>query len=131
MPKYQARCSCGQLNAVVQADPLQVFVCHCFDCQRRTGSAFGHQALFEQESVHIEGESREYTQIGDEGFSVTFNFCPCCGSQVWYRAERAKGMIGIPIGAFADADFPAPRTSIYESRKHPWVELVGDVKRLP
>jgi hypothetical protein len=27
------------------------------------------------------------------------------------------------VGAFADPDFPAPRVSVYDCRRHPWVQL--------
>lgn len=128
MSELKARCSCGQLNAVCQSAPLHVFVCHCSECKLRTGSAFGYQALFNENQVQITGKSKSYTQIGDNGFRVSFNFCPNCGSQVWYRAERAEQLVGIPAGAFADADFQPPSKSIFESSKHPWVELIGVIE---
>src|SRR5215471_7461464 len=36
-----ARCRCGALHAEVSGDPIRVIVCHCDECQRRTGSVFG------------------------------------------------------------------------------------------
>ena len=36
-----ASCSCGQLRAEVLEEPIGVSVCHCYACQRRTGSVFG------------------------------------------------------------------------------------------
>ena len=35
-----------------------------------------------------------------------------------------EGLVAIPIGAFADPDFPPPRFSVYEKRKHPWVAIL-------
>jgi hypothetical protein len=35
------RCCCGALRAEVTGEPPRVGVCHCMECQRRTGSAFG------------------------------------------------------------------------------------------
>ena len=119
MSESKARCSSGQLNTVCYSAPLHVVVCHCGECQRRTGSAFGYQALFDENQVKIMGKSKRYTQIGDNGFRVSFNFCPSCGSKVWYRAERAVQLVGIPAGAFADASFYPPSKSIFESNKHP------------
>jgi hypothetical protein len=40
MPRI-ASCTCGQLNAQCMGEPVRISVCHCFDWQRRTGSAFG------------------------------------------------------------------------------------------
>jgi len=52
--------------------------------------------------------------------------CPDCGSTVLYSNEGWPGVLAVPLGAFADPDFPAPSFSVYEHRKHRWVEIVGD-----
>jgi hypothetical protein len=36
--------------------------------------------------------------------------------------------VGVAVGAFADPNFPAPRVSIYDSRRHPWVQLPPGTK---
>ena len=41
-----ARCCCGALRAEVSGDPTLVAACHCEQCQRRTGAAFGISALY-------------------------------------------------------------------------------------
>jgi hypothetical protein len=33
-------------------------------------------------------------------------------------------------GAFADPDFPPPKVSVYESRRHPWVTVPDGAKQL-
>ncbi|WP_436144268.1 GFA family protein [Duganella sp. LjRoot269] len=35
--------SCGQPSIEVQGEPRDVGVCHCFACQRRTGSVCFHK----------------------------------------------------------------------------------------
>jgi hypothetical protein len=96
-------------------------MCHCLACQRRTGSAFGMQARFPRERVRIEGRANEYTRSSDAGEPRTFHFCPECGSTVYYQTDPE--LIAVPIGAFADPDFPPPRISVWESRRHPWVTV--------
>lgn len=62
-----ASCSCGQLQARTEAEPLRVGVCHCLACQRRTGSVYGAQARFPRSAVTITGSATEYLRAGDEG----------------------------------------------------------------
>ena len=38
--------------------------------------------------------------------------------------------VGVPVGAFADPAFPAPRVSVYEERRHAWVGMPADVEHL-
>ena len=125
-----ASCSCGQLTAIVSAEPIRVSVCHCLACQRRTGSVFGAQARFPSEFVEIKGESKQYVRVGDEGGKCTFNFCPTCGATVHYAIEGREGSIAIPVGAFAEPGFPAPSFSVYEDRKHSWVSLPEGVEHM-
>ena len=75
-----ARCSCGELTATIEGEPVRVSVCHCLACQRRTGSVFGAQARFARSQVRVAGQGRDYTRPGDEGPGATFTFCSTCGS---------------------------------------------------
>ena len=125
----EAACSCGQLKATVEGEPIRVSVCHCLACQRRTGSAFGVQARFPADAVSVEGRYTDYVRISDEGDERTFHFCPDCGATVFYEIPGLDG-IAIPVGAFADPSFPGPVRSIYESRQHRWLTLQGELERL-
>ena len=125
-----AACSCGQLLAHVEGDPVRVSVCHCLACQRRTGSVFGQQARFAREKVRISGQSTTYVRVGDEGSEVRFHFCPHCGATVYYEAEGLEDSVAIPVGAFADPQFPAPTVSVYEERKHAWVTVPADAEHI-
>lgn len=112
-----AECSCGQLRVTVRAKPLRVSVCHCLACQRRTGSVFGAQARFPLDSASIAGRSTVFTRVGDSGITISFNFCPECGSTVYYTLDSQPDVVAIPVGAFADPGFPEPSVSFYESRE--------------
>jgi len=103
-------------------------MCHCLACQRRTGSVFGAQARFERKHVSFQGRSTEYVRIGDSGGAIRYYFCPTCGSTVYYVLDAAPDVVAVPVGAFADPAFPAPRRSVYESRRHSWVQPPQDVE---
>lgn len=122
----RATCRCGQLAAVCEGEPVRVSVCHCLECQRRTGSAFSAQARFPEEAVTIAGEAKTWHATGESGRGADFGFCPECGSTVFYRIDAMPGLVAVAIGAFADPGFPTPRFSVWESRKHGWVNIVGD-----
>lgn len=124
----RAECSCGQLALTVRGEPVRVSMCHCVACQRRTGSAFGVQARFPDADVRIDGQSSTFTRVGDSGGRISFHFCPDCGSTVYYRLAQLPEFVAVPVGAFADAGFPAPKVSVYESRRHAWVHVPADAE---
>jgi hypothetical protein len=127
MTSRHASCSCGQLKVETSGEPLRISVCHCLACQRRTGSAFGVQARFEDSEVRIEGRSSQYARIGDSGTQATFHFCPDCGATVYWLTP-VPGVIAVAVGAFADPTFPPPRFSVYEVRQHSWVALTAPIE---
>ena len=128
MTERTASCSCGQLTAQVRSEPLRISICHCLNCQRRSGGPFAEQARFPREAVTVKGAATEYVKAGDEGSHATFRFCPHCGATVYYTAEGLEDFITIPVGAFADPAFPPPTVSVYESRKHGWVQPPADAE---
>jgi hypothetical protein len=121
-----ASCRCGQLNATVSDEPVRVSVCHCLDCKKRSGSAFAVQARWSKAKVTIEGKSKTFVKAADSGNRATFHFCPECGSDVHYEIEgKFDGLVAIPLGAFDDPWFATPAYSVWEKRRHDWVEIVG------
>ena len=131
MPTRLASCSCGQLTAQVVGEPVRVSLCHCTDCQRRTGSAFGEQARFPRENVTISGASTEYIRTNDEGGRTRFHFCPKCGATVYYEPAGLDAFVAIPVGAFGDPNFPTPSVSVWEDDKHQWVVPPPDAEHIP
>ena len=121
----KATCRCGK-QAICDGEPVRVSVCHCLDCQKRTGSAFAAQARWPDDKVMLVGEAKTWIRTADSGHKATYQFCPNCGSTVTYVIEGWPGVTAVPLGAFADPDFPAPAFSVYEHRKHSWTTVLGD-----
>ena len=126
MSVRRASCRCGQLIARCEGEPVRISVCHCLACQRRSGSPFAEQARFPADKVSVSGESRQWVRLADSGNAVTYHFCPECGSTVWYQGGPMPEAVAVPVGAFADPDFPPPRFSVWEARKHSWVAIPGE-----
>ncbi len=128
MVSRTASCSCGQLRIDVHGEPLGVGVCHCLACQRRTGSVFAALASFAA-PYEVSGRATEYVRVGDHGAQFRFRFCPICGTSVFHTEDGdARASVSVAVGAFADPSFPAPRDSVYDSRRHAWVRLPPDVQ---
>ena len=117
-----AACVCGQLRLEVQGDSLGGGICHCLACQRRTGSVFATLAAFGPPYT-VTGTATEYLHTGDQGGVFRFRFCPVCGSTVFHTQEGPDGFVLVAVGALADPAFPPPADSVYDCRRHPWVQL--------
>jgi hypothetical protein len=68
MTTRTASCRCRQLKVTVTGEPVRIFVCHCLDYKKRSGSAFD------------------------------------------------------------DPYLASPRFSVWEERKHDWIEIIGQAE---
>src|SRR5262245_58947084 len=127
--KRIARCHCGTLRVTVANEPEWVNICHCKACQRRTGAVLHSGAYFAAASVSTEGRSKQYTRPADSGYTIHFHFCPKCGSNVYWQADRFPQYYGVAVGAFADPAFPPPTFSVWEESMHQWLLPLLKIER--
>lgn len=123
MPDHVATCSCGQLKAICHSKPVRISICHCLECQKRTGSVFATNARFQRDKVEVSGAFEVYKRVGDSGAPITFHFCPDCGSTVLWHLDSVPDVVAVAVGNFADPRFPAPRVSVYERSRHYWLPI--------
>ena len=128
MSSKTASCYCGQLRIEVQGEPRGVGVCHCLACQQRTGGVFAAIAAYDAPYT-VTGNATEFVRTGDHGSQFRFRFCPICGSNVFHTEEGVEGRVSVAVGAFADPSFPPPQDSVYDSRRHAWVQLPENITR--
>ncbi len=86
------------------------------------------QSRWPSAQVTVSGHSTTFSRVGDAGGTATFRFCPTCGATVWFDVDTLPGFVIVPVGAFADPTFTAPQVSVYEARKHAWVQLPPTVE---
>jgi hypothetical protein len=103
-----AACSCGQLHLTIESEPSRIAMCHCLECQRRTGAALSNQARFRLDQVAFAGKSTAWTRKAESGNALTYHFCPTRGSIVYWENEDFPGYVTIAIGNFSDPTFPPP-----------------------
>jgi hypothetical protein len=127
----RAECQCGKLSVRTEASPTAVVVCHCIDCQRRTGSLFGNIAFYPADQTEVAGDASRFERLAASGGTFQNFFCPNCGSTVYVRTSNHPTAIGVPVGTIADPDFPGPVRSVWEQSKHKWVEITGEVQHFP
>ena len=109
MDRLTGGCLCGDVRFVTSGAPYRVGLCHCLDCRKHHGALFYAAAIFPEDAVTIEGETRDYAGR---------HFCPRCGSSVF---ARAGDEIEVHLGAL---DAPARFTPTYENwtiRREAWL----------
>ena len=80
--------------------------------------------------VSRQGETSTFQRPGASGARVTIAFCSTCGSTVATELDAMPGVLGIPVGAFADPTFPPPQAVVWCDQKAAWVEFPAGMVRL-
>ena len=63
----RATCSCGQLHLTIEGEPSRISMCHCLECQHRTGAVISNQARFRREQVTFGGKATVWTRTAESG----------------------------------------------------------------
>lgn len=123
-----AKCCCGSCIVKVKTDPVIHGVCHCNNCKKRTGSAFGISAYFKASEVELlSGHYHQYLLENEQGKQQRY-FCSSCGTTLYWKAEIFNDLIGIAGGCFVDNPLPAPAFSSMNDNQCHWLSLAGNIK---
>jgi len=129
--KRTGGCACGAVRYETVGDPVRISVCHCKDCQRRSGSAFGIGCYFPRDAVMLAGGgTRKYERVSDAGRRVSLRFCENCGTTVCWEPEVLPNAIGIAGGTFDDTDWLDPKLHIWSKSAHKWFRFPVDAEVL-
>jgi len=121
---YEATCCCKQISITVSGIPEINGICHCDNCKKRTGSAFGMSTYFDVNSVENKtGKTSVYKFYHNElKHEQNRYFCKNCGTTLYWTVSTIPHLIGISGGCFINS-LPEPSTSVTHSNKFSWVAL--------
>lgn len=124
----KAICCCGASSIEVSGEPTLNGVCHCENCKRRTGSAFGWQAYFRDTQVIATQGDFSHHRIRDE---QERSFCRHCGTTLFWKSSFMPDQTGIAAGTFIDPPLPDPSVEAACHQCVGWLTLPGELRRLP
>ena len=129
MPELRGGCLCGAVRYSTTAEPVTSGVCHCRDCQKFTGSAFGALVYVPKETLMLEGTTKTFTSPGGSGKPMLRHFCPECGSSIAQEPGTRPGIVVLNIGTLDDPKSITPAREIFCDDALPWVQTIGDMPR--
>jgi hypothetical protein len=122
MDRFTGGCLCGDVRIVATGRPYRVGLCHCLDCRKHHGALFHASAIFPEDAVTVEGETREYagrTSSTPAGQSASpRHFCPRCGSSVF---ARGGDEVEVSLGSLDAPDELMPTYELWSIRRESWL----------
>jgi hypothetical protein len=116
MDRFTGGCLCGDVRFVASGQPYRLGICHCLDCRKHHGALFGASAIFPQDAVAIEGETRAYAGR---------HFCSRCGSSVFARSDDE---IEVHLGSLDAIDQLKPTYELWTIRREAWLPQFPQMK---
>src|SRR5262245_43513004 len=121
-------CLCGSVRFEIEGEPHITYACHCTECQRQTGSAFGLTIVTTVDRFRItKGQLKTYASKGDSGGTLTRYFCPECGTWIFNVPERSPQNRNVKPGTLDDASWVRPQVHVWLRSALPWVRIPDNV----
>lgn len=115
-------CQCGAVRYRIEAEAVSVGICHCRQCQRQSGSAFGMSYIVPKEAFHLSsGTLKTFTRTSDSGRPVVCAFCPDCGTRIYHEARWLEGVLNVKPGTFDDTSFLRPTAQVWTAERQAWL----------
>jgi hypothetical protein len=112
------------------SEPIRLVACHCTECQRQSGSAFGMSMPVKKDSLTVTGLTKQFTRIADSGGEVTGVFCPDCGVRIYHVLKSAPDVLSLKPGTLDDTGWLRPSIFIWMKSAQGWVAVPDGVKAL-
>jgi hypothetical protein len=130
--KIDGRCHCGYIAYEAEADPGNVMICHCTDCQALSGSAFRTVILTKEGSFKLNsGTPTTYVKTGESGTQRPQAFCPKCGSPI-YSTTVGDGhkVHSVRLGTVRQRDQFVPKLQLWFRSAQHWVTDVSSIPQV-
>lgn len=96
---FEGQCQCGSIRYRIHGMALTAFACHCTECQRQSGSAFGMALWIRQSVVEVSGGIvKEWIRQLPSGKQMACQFCPDCGTRLFHKIVGQDQVLSLKPG---------------------------------
>ena len=117
------RCLCGAIHYRITDEPITIYACHCSECQRQSGSAFGLSMWVAHDALEIAAGMPKCWRRHIEDRYVDVFFCADCGTTLFVEPQRAPEVRIVKPGTLDDTKWLHPIGHQWVHSAQPWVDL--------
>ena len=129
MSKVKGECLCSAVSFESDSDPVVTAACHCKDCKKHSGSAFGLYVAVPKGSLKTKGtELKTFEGKGGSGKYFHRIFCSSCGSSLYADIEGAPDLSFVHAGTLDDSTWVKPDVQAFAGHTLPCVTVPVGVK---
>ena len=114
-------CLCGGVRYQVTGAPRAVYLCHCKDCQRRTGSAFAMAMLVKAaDFALLEGQPITRQTPKPDGEHSTQHYCEACLVRTHTTFSKRPHLVSVRPGTLDEPSLVSPTHQLWTKSAQPW-----------
>ncbi|KAF1934662.1 hypothetical protein EJ02DRAFT_296307, partial [Clathrospora elynae] len=124
-PRVTGSFACSNIRYRLLTSPLCVYACHCPDCQKKTGSAFGLFLSIETSCMQIILTAQPELVTRSKRYA-----CPKCNTTLWMSKRLGGVVLDVRVGTL---DFPGlmePDVHAFVKSRVAWVGLPDGARKV-
>ena len=129
--RFTGGCLCGRVRYEGTADPLFMGNCHCRDCQKAGGGAYGAEIGLPAAALKITGTVKYYDSKAESGNTLSRGFCPECGARLFGKTSAMQELAMISAGSLDDPGLYQPTMDIFTASAQPWDYMNPAIVKFP
>lgn len=128
---YSGSCLCGAVTLAIAGEAAGTRQCWCRQCQQLASGGPTHNAIFNSEEVAITGPLAASTWQAASGNTLTFHFCPSCGTQVYAQSSARPHLKTVRLGMIDEPHGLKPQMVIWTDDAPAWALIDPSLERWP
>ncbi|MEM1288327.1 MAG: GFA family protein [Pseudomonadota bacterium] len=117
---FRGGCLCGTVRYEVTSEPVNMWNCHCADCRKVTGARYATNVFVKVDDLKVTaGKTATFRHLADSGNTMTKEYCPECGSQLFNSSSGRAALKVVRAGSIDDPSFVKPRANIFAANALP------------
>ena len=126
--KLKGSCLCGQIRYEVHGAFIGINYCHCKQCRKASGSAFGTSAAVSREEFNILAGHAHLAAYQSTPGKKRY-FCRNCGSPLYSHRQGAE-VVYVRLGTLDDDPGARPDVHIHVASKASWYDVDDNLPKL-
>lgn len=127
---HTGSCLCSGVRFQIEGDLAPIQLCHCVDCRKAQGAAFGANIPVAAEAFRLlSGEPLLKAFRATPGKARVF--CGACGSPVYSRLDAAPGTLRVRAGLLDSPVASRPASHAFTETGADWWEITDELPRFP
>jgi hypothetical protein len=116
-------CQCNRVRYRADTTRARLIVCHCKECQRQSGSAFGMSLSTPSADFSVTGPLKSFERGSERGTRMVCHFCAECGTRIYHQPTHTSERVNIKAGTLDETGWLTPELHIWLRSKQPWTTV--------